>query len=345
MAGVFAEWQPAYAEVGIATFPVDLVDGRKCPAVGNYLRAGKPASREWARKFPDADALGFACGARSGLTVLDLDSPCENLLADCLSRFGQSPVIARTPSGNHHVYYLHGGEGRKIRTLLPGEPVDLLGGGYAIAPPSRFAEKGYSFIAGTLGDLASLPRMTLAIAKDAIDPVPSDAPRGSGRNDALFNACLVAAQECASANSLLEYALAFNAADVSPLPVDEVARTASSAWRYQDGGSNFKGKGRTLLVSFDHIDAMRTAPCAPDALWLLGQLQRVNWHRRHFACANAMHERLGWTLPRFKMARKFLLETGLLVLVEKDRPNFAAEYRFGNLVPPMGEQGSRGRGV
>ena len=38
--GLFAEWQPRYAEHGIATFPVR----GKVPAIRNYLRLRPPAA-------------------------------------------------------------------------------------------------------------------------------------------------------------------------------------------------------------------------------------------------------------------------------------------------------------
>ena len=60
MAGVFGTWQPIYAEAGLTTFPVDA-DAKK-PAIGNPLKAGRNASAQWALKFSETNALGFACG-------------------------------------------------------------------------------------------------------------------------------------------------------------------------------------------------------------------------------------------------------------------------------------------
>lgn len=45
----FADWQPAYAEHNIPTFPV-LRDVKK-PAVTGYLRMGLPASRALVARF------------------------------------------------------------------------------------------------------------------------------------------------------------------------------------------------------------------------------------------------------------------------------------------------------
>ena len=63
--GIFAEWQPQYAEVAVASFPV--IDKR--PAIKNYLRIGLPYSRELATKFADASAFGIPLSRRR--------SPCS----------------------------------------------------------------------------------------------------------------------------------------------------------------------------------------------------------------------------------------------------------------------------
>ncbi|WP_348767863.1 hypothetical protein, partial [uncultured Salinisphaera sp.] len=66
--GLFAEWQPEYAERGITVFPVD-VDAKK-PLVSNYGKAGVRASAKWAERFADANGLGIHMG-RNALTILD----------------------------------------------------------------------------------------------------------------------------------------------------------------------------------------------------------------------------------------------------------------------------------
>src|SRR5258708_760997 len=125
--GVFAEWQPVYAAHRIPTFPVTA---EKRPATKGYLRTGIRASTLLAQKFAQADALGFACGPRSKLALIDVDSKDERVLAAALSTYGDTPVISRTPSG-YHAWYRHNGEHRSIRPLQ-GAPLDILGGGYAV---------------------------------------------------------------------------------------------------------------------------------------------------------------------------------------------------------------------
>ena len=58
MSGVFAEWQPRYAQHRVATFPVE----NKIPCVRNWKKVGLKASTQLALKFAAADAFGFQCG-------------------------------------------------------------------------------------------------------------------------------------------------------------------------------------------------------------------------------------------------------------------------------------------
>src|SRR5258708_36971430 len=96
--GVFAEWQPVYAAHRIPTFPVTA---EKRPATKGYLRTGIRASTLLAQKFAQADALGFACGPRSKLPLIDVDSKDERVLAAASSTYGHTPGISRQPSGHY----------------------------------------------------------------------------------------------------------------------------------------------------------------------------------------------------------------------------------------------------
>src|SRR5262249_39739667 len=131
----------------------------KRPAIKRYASVGLRGSQELALKFANAHGLGFMCGPRSRITVLDIDSTDERLLADALGRHGASPLIARTASRKWHVYYRHANERRRVRAW-DGRPLDLLGNGLVVAPPSVTQHGGrYEFVAGNLDDLERLPRM------------------------------------------------------------------------------------------------------------------------------------------------------------------------------------------
>src|SRR5829696_3773107 len=108
--GAFAKWQPVYAEYGIATFPV-LVEGKvKKPLIKHFQSVGLNGSRELARKFATAESFGFILGHRSRITVLDIDTPDERILADALDRHGPSPLIVRSGRGHWQGWYRHNGE-------------------------------------------------------------------------------------------------------------------------------------------------------------------------------------------------------------------------------------------
>lgn len=168
--GLFAEWQPRYAERGIATFPVR----NKRPAVKGYLKAGMRASQEFASKFPGEGAFGLAC-RNSGITVLDVDTPDERVLADAMSEFGPTPFVVRSGSGNHQAWYRHNGERRRVRP--DHRPIDILGDGFVVAPPSIGAKGIYTILTGSLDDLAGLPAMRAVLSRPLPSPLSAQTSR------------------------------------------------------------------------------------------------------------------------------------------------------------------------
>ena len=151
----FSEWQPIYAERGITLIPCG---DNKVPLVKNPQKFGRDASREIANKFSDASAFGYYCGKRNGITVLDVDTTDERVLSDAMNRHGQTPIVVRTGSGKFHALYRFNNEKRAVRAW-DGLPIDLLGAGLAIAPPSIVAKGQYQIIQGHLDDLDRLPIM------------------------------------------------------------------------------------------------------------------------------------------------------------------------------------------
>jgi Bifunctional DNA primase/polymerase, N-terminal/Primase C terminal 1 (PriCT-1) len=313
---VFAHWQPRYAEHGISTFPVDLENKR--PRVRGYLKIGSRVSAQLALKFPAAGALGFACGKRSGITVLDVDTPDERVLADAMAELGQSPLVVKTASGKFHAYYRHGGEGRKIRPN-PAVPVDFLGGGFCVAPPSQGARGRYEIIEGSFDDLSRLPRMRI--------PAPPIAPAldtgklvlEGQRNNALFKACREAAARCANDEELLAFAMDWNLQNCVP-PDDHanVIRTAQSAWKYEFNGRKCKARAgeATMLIREPYTYA------------LLCFLRAHNRPGNTFHVTNGLSELLAWDRERLAAARKRLVELGLLEQVRRAYKASAAVYRW-----------------
>ena len=109
--GIFSKWQPRYAEKRIATFPVGQ---DKKPEVRHWNKLGISGSAKLAKRFTETNALGFQVGPRSQITVLDVDTRNEGVLADALSEHGENPFVVRT-GGGYHAYYRYSGERRRVR--------------------------------------------------------------------------------------------------------------------------------------------------------------------------------------------------------------------------------------
>ena len=200
-----------YANAGIVPLPLGGEDGKR-PLVRHPGKFGRQAALQIAPKFPDAN-LGFWCGRHNRLTLVDIDSAEGSELQYALDRFGPSPVIVRTASGKHHVYYRHDGERRRIRPIR-GHAIDILGeGGLAVAPPSTRTTGGkYEFVHGGLADLANLPAIRRG-ALHGLEPAPIEKQTASSlagnaaaigqRNDSLFRLALALAHAAESAAALL----------------------------------------------------------------------------------------------------------------------------------------------
>lgn len=332
----FSEWQPEYAARGIVTFPVR----NKRPCVKGYLKLGPKVSEQLAIRFADEAAFGFAC-RRNRITVLDVDTPDESLLADALDRHGPTPLIVRSGSGNFQAWYRHGGERRRVRPE-PDKPIDILGDGFVVAPPSRSSKGSYEIIAGSLDDIANLPKMQRAEEYDAAqdrgevaghgrskvepDNVTTAADIGR-RNDTMFREAMRQARGCHRLEELMEKTMQANAQLAQPLPPDEILKIVASAWGYECEGKNWFGVGGRVVFAAREVDDL--AAQDPHAYALLALLRRHHWGR-DFILAKAYADELGWTLRRFKAARDVLLQRDLIVCVHAGGrgPNDPPVYRF-----------------
>lgn len=302
-AGAFATWQPRYAEMGIATFPVV----NKTPAIRGYLKLKPGGSSKLVARFPEATAFGLALKP-SGITVVDVDTPNERVLADALARHGDTPFIVQSGSGHFQAWYRGRDEGRSIRPD-PGIPIDILGDGFVVAPPS-VGEKGtYRIIQGTLNDLAALPSL--------LNPPESrrafSATQGR-RNDELWRYCMQQAHYCDNLEALLDVARTANGNCLPPLADVEVVRVAESAWQRTQRGENWFGSGRLVPFTHDELDTLLER--SPDAFVLLAVLRRRHWGRNFFI-ANAMSAHMPgrWTEKRLARARRDLVSAGKIEMV------------------------------
>ncbi len=290
--GLFAHWQPRYAALGLPTFPVV---GKK-PAIRGYLHVGMRASGELVSKFSHLDAFGVSLGQRTEIAVLDVDTSDEKLFRETLAVYGDTPFLVRSGSGNFQAWYRHNGETRSIRPL-PDLPVDILGGGYVVAPPSRTSSGNYKIIRGELDDLQRLPRMRK----------PTGTRNGpllmQGRRQySLFRRALRQAPYVDDREALLDVVRTENEFSCEPqLPDEEVQRLVRSAWRYQTEGRNFLARAKAVHATFDELEGL--VGKNPAALALLLILRR--FHRDlPFALGKAMAIKMKWTVRRFKAARE-----------------------------------------
>ena len=330
--GIFAASQPRYAAVGIPTFPVYIDSQDKKPMVSNYAKFGLRGSAELVRKFGSATGIGFMAGERSRISVVDIDTRNATVLADALDRHGQTPIIARTGSGKFHAYYRHNGERRMIRPEKD-RPIDILGGGIVIAPPSRGLTGNYRFIAGGLDDLDRLPVMQNAPRRGIPTPLLESRERQTiepgERNNRLFKLCLRAAHCCDDIDALCDVARTRNAEFLPPLGDEEVMKVATSAWGYQVEGRNYSGGRRAVLSEADVI------PLMPDPY--VGIL--IVWARARFKpdaefwLADGLAAVFGWSLRQLRQARRRAIEIGAFRRIRPSGYGRPALYGFGTWSP------------
>jgi Bifunctional DNA primase/polymerase, N-terminal/Primase C terminal 1 (PriCT-1) len=350
-AGVFQTSQAQYAAHRIATFPVGM---NKRPAVRGYPRIGLRASRELAGKFVEAAALGFMCGERSGITVLDVDTTDEQVLADALGRHGATPIVVRTASGKWHAWYRHSHERRRIRPWGGDLPIDLLGtGGFVIAPPSATHRGCYQFIRGGLDDVPTLPTMRAlggSLYDDIVTILPDDiitagpiADEGSSpagvsegrRNNALFAHCMRHAHHCDDRDTMIDMARTFNERCVPPLSDGEVIEIVDSARSYTARGENRFGMTGSWLPT----ETVRSMAPHPYLCTLVNVLQAENRPNRTFWVADGLAKRLGWPRRQFVAARREAISRGFIEMISKPSQGHPALYRFG----PKIRRGRRAR--
>jgi hypothetical protein len=334
--GVFAQWQPRYAEHGVATFPVGP---NKRPLMTNWGRVGLPASAILARKkFAYADAFAYRCGKRSKVTVADVDSTDEKLVAQTIAKHGQPGIITRTASGKFHLLYRWNGERRRIRPWGKGLPIDILGegkgqGGYAIAAPSRVDGGQYAIIHGHLDDLNRLP-VGVGLDPRAQKATAANSPlRGmvehDGRNDVLFRIIGPIARDINLAGGTREQLLAIarehNEQCAEPMQEGEVMQTVDSVWGLTLEGRNYIGRPGAFV---DVCDVDRMIGNDQDALMLLMWLRSRQRPQAEFMCANGLGKRLGWGEDRVGRARRRLIERGYIKPVRKAGRGNPALFRW-----------------
>jgi hypothetical protein len=341
VAGTFATWQPEYAARGLATFPLRS-DDRKRPAVGNYNRMGMNASRQLAMKWGDAEGLACMAGSRNKLTVIDIDArgaEGERLLAGVQRDVGEARFIVRTGGGGFHSYYRHNGESRKIR-LDPRRPIDLLGGGQIVLPPSRGSKAHYEIIRGTLDDLTALtPIRNMGVLSDNTPPAPSveaddqkqsphaDMQANTGRNNALFDIlCKEARRLPQTVEAFIDRARQVNETFGAPMVDSRVVNTAKSVFRYVETGELRTGERGAWFQAPDIQFLVRE----PHLFSLIAWLKAQNSPDAEFWIANGLAAaHLGWPIDQLRKARDRAIQLGWIQIIAHPRKGRNGLYRWG----------------
>jgi Primase C terminal 1 (PriCT-1) len=319
--GIFAKFQPRYAEQKVITFPVSP---DKKPAIKNWQSVGLKGSAKLAEKFSEVDTFGFPLGPRSDITILDVDTKDKSVLHGAQSRYGESPYLVET-GGGYHAYYRYGGERRHIRPWGPDVPIDVLGNGYAVGAPSIAAKGPYKIIHGSLDDLRSLPPLHVVL-----DELRKPIPEGK-RNQSLFRMSLEQAVHADDFETLMDVMRTRNMDCTIPLSESELENAARSAWKYEREGRNLVGRGKAVVISHNTID--RVMAHSPDAFYLLMILKRHHWGR-DFVLSNAMAASLGWGLRRWQVARNLLVRLSLIACIHEGGmgPNDPPVYAWADTV-------------
>jgi len=336
--GIFAEWQPRYAKHNIATFPVNISPDNKKPAIIGWQKVGLPGSAQLAAKFADHDAFGFLCGSRSGVTVVDMDDTDPAILREGDRLFGESPLVWQTGSGKFAAAYKFNGEPRLIRPFRD-LPIDLLGGGFVVAPPSMGAKRRYEIIQGSLEDLDRLPianipseiqqEVSNAQALRGSPVVRAEAVAKGQRDTTMFKRLLREVKYWDAPDSLLDAARMINMSYAPPMSDAQVVKIAARVWELEVGGRNWVGRKARAATDRDEILALAHNPYAAHLLDLLRVSHTIPGDI--FAVDQIKTGKLlGWTRGRVRSAINALLRADKLEMTYKGGhgAHDAHRYRF-----------------
>ncbi|SFB82544.1 bifunctional DNA primase/polymerase [Tropicimonas isoalkanivorans] len=336
MHAVFAEHVADYVNAGLVAFPVDA--RAKRPLVRNWERAGTNASRAWASnpRFAGAEGIGIRMG---GIVEVDVDAAGDAWLQSAVERFGDTPVRIRTASGKGKLWYRGNGEGRRIRPFR-GLPIDVLGGGFTIAPPSWREDLGaaYRFLSGSVANLNDLPTIRAGALEDGYTRAAEGVQDGE-RNNALWRHCMTQARFCDDVEALIDVAASWAGSFPDPLGLVEVERCARSAWRYECEGRNYLGLRKPQITAEDgYMDDLIDQP---EALVLYQMFKRWHSKRPNFAIAPTAMSEAGsppWHRTRIIRARDVLIERGFIQEVSRPiRGRRAGRYRFAEQMADSGK--------
>ncbi|HXP04275.1 MAG TPA: primase C-terminal domain-containing protein [Stellaceae bacterium] len=321
--GAFATYQPLYAAHRVATFPVTVANDDKKPSTRGYLKTGLRGSAQLVIKFPDAESFGFGCGPRSRITVIDMDDTDQRIVAEGERLFGRSPLLWRTGGGKFAMAFRYAGEPRRIRAI-PGLPIDLLGGGFVVAPGSAGIKRPYEIIRGSLDDLDRLP--VARMPRELAPQPPREIPEGK-RNTALFQYGRSVVGYCDDEDQLVDAAATWASnALATPLSSAEIRKTCHSVWQYQGGRKRLFHR----MLSPEQSVALAAQP---DVLGVFAFLLMENGPAAEFLFADGLATARGWPRRLVPTARDLMLQLGVIEPVGRKGKVGPFLYRWAT--PPL----------
>jgi replicative DNA helicase len=166
-----------YAARGWHVLPIP--QGQKYPRFNewqNLATTDEELITIWWDRWPD-DGVGIACGAASGIFVVDIDvvggKVGDRTLADLEAKYGELPetYTVLTPTGGKHYYFRHD-PARPLGNGTLGLHVDTRGdGGQVVAPPTIHPDTGTPYLVLLDVELADLPEWAydILLANEAAD--------------------------------------------------------------------------------------------------------------------------------------------------------------------------------
>jgi len=322
---------------GLAPIPCPVHDGDgKKPGIrfGRWRqRPNLDRVRQLVERFPDSNVAVVTGPSR--VTVVDIDN--EALVPDMIRRFGETPLMTKTPGGGTHLWY--GSRGERCANLRLSEDlqVDIKGlGGIVVAPPSMrpagpHAGRPYQFEHGCWQDIGRLP--TVRPGSISVEPIKArmdhdsisteTIARAGQRNDQLFRMLLRQAPACDDFDSMLDTAHGVNMSFDPPLPDSEVTKTAASAWQYEQSGANLVGRSRRAYTGINEFEALAALTDGADGSLLLLKLRFTHWDHKTFAASPFAMASAGvisaWgrSHDRYRRALKALVSAGSLIVVHR----------------------------
>lgn len=178
-----------YSKLGFKIFP--CMEGDKRPKKNCLWREEATTDRNqierWWRENPNYN-IGLPTGEENNLFVIDIDvkpgqvdgrKSLEDLERKHKARL-RSEMIAITPSGGMHYFFLYS-NGLKNSVKSLGESIDTRGsGGYVVAPPSRIGNGSYRFTSKLDGGsikLNEVPQWILTELEERDKPVATPIAR------------------------------------------------------------------------------------------------------------------------------------------------------------------------